>query len=70
MEYIYNFYCGNTVSLSEAIKDRFPRFLGIVTSNWKKRGITIIRINHGIWDSDKPTLDEIVKRVCMKTTES
>lgn len=60
MEYIYGFYCGNTARLSEAIRDRFPGFLGIVTSNPKKLGTTIIRINFGIWDSDKPILDEIV----------
>jgi len=60
MEYIYNFYCSNTMRLSEAIRDKFPAFLGIVTSEPKKTGTTIIRINYGIWDSDKPTLDEIV----------
>jgi hypothetical protein len=60
MEYTYNFYCSNTARLSEAIRDRFPAFLGIVTSNPKKLGITIIRVNYGIWDSDEPILDEIV----------
>jgi hypothetical protein len=63
MEYIYEFYCGNTARLSEAIRDRFPAFLGIVTSSMKKPkklGTTIIRINFGIWDSDKPILDQIV----------
>jgi hypothetical protein len=60
MEYIYNFYCADTLKLIEAIKGRFPTFLGVVTSNPKKLGATIIRINYGIWDSDKPILDEIV----------
>jgi hypothetical protein len=63
MEYIYEFYCGNTARLSEAIRDRFPAFLGVVTSNMKKPKklrTTIIRINFGIWDSDKPILDQIV----------
>ena len=60
MEYIYSFYCSNTMRLSEAIRDKFPAFLGVVTSNSKRLGTTIIRINYGIWDSDKPTLDEIV----------
>jgi hypothetical protein len=46
--------------LSEAIRDRFPAFLGIVTSNSKKLGATIIRINYGIWESEKLILDEIV----------
>jgi hypothetical protein len=59
MEYIYNF-CGNTMRLSEAIRDKFPAFLGVVTSHSKRLGSTIIRINYGIWESDKPTLDEIV----------
>lgn len=65
MEYTYNFYCSSTVRLSEAIKGRFPTFVGTVTSDSKKSGITIIRVNYGIWDSDKPILDEIVKRVCV-----
>ena len=60
MEYIYKFYCADTLKLIEAIKGRFPTFLGVVTSNPEKLGTTIIRINYGIWDSDKRMLDEIV----------
>ena len=65
MEYTYNFYCSSTVRLSEAIKARFPTFVGTVTSDSKTPGTTIIRIDYGIWDSDKPILDEIVNRVCV-----
>jgi hypothetical protein len=64
MEYTYGFYCSSTVRLTEAIKARFPTFVGTVASDPKTPGTTIIRVDYGIGDSDKPILDEIVKRVC------
>jgi hypothetical protein len=64
MEHTYKFSCSSTVRLTEAIKRRFPTFVGSVTTDSKTPGTTI-RADYGISDSDKRTLDEIVERVCL-----
>lgn len=60
--YTYNFSC-KTARLATAICNRFPNFVGTIAEDSETPSHTIIRIEYGISESDKPILDEIVKSV-------
>ena len=60
--YTYSFSC-KTARLSTAICERFPNFVGTIAEDSETPSHTIIRIEYGISESDKPILDEIVKSV-------
>ena len=62
MEYTYKCSCSNTLRLTEAIKARFPMFVGTVASD---SGTTRVRVEYGISDSDMRILDAIVGRFCL-----
>ena len=60
--YTYSFSC-KTARLAAAIRERFPNFVGTIAEDSEIPRHTIIRIEYGISESDKPILDEIVKSV-------
>ena len=65
LTFTYDFSCP-TAALTTAIQQRFPKFSGTVTETSETPNRIIIRIDSGIMETDKPILDEIVRKVCRR----